>query len=120
ATTSKHTPVIVARATYGTPALASVALYGNHTCALDTSGDAWCWGEYTDGRLGGNIYADRSSPAPVHMPPGVTFVTIDSGSTSSCALDTSGQVWCWGSNSMGQIGDGTQTDRYAPNDVVEP
>lgn len=40
-----------------------------------------------------------------------------------CALDTPGQVWCWGTsdwpaNGIGQLGDGTTNERLAPAPVI--
>ena len=39
---------------------------------------------------------------------------IGSGLHHSIAMGADGGVWLWGSNSYGQIGDGTTTDRYYP------
>lgn len=43
---------------------------------------------------------------------------IASGSQFSCALTTVGTVKCWGRNDLGQLGDGTNTSRNAPQEVV--
>lgn len=43
---------------------------------------------------------------------------IASGAQFSCALTTVGTVKCWGRNDLGQLGDGTNTSRNAPLDVV--
>ncbi|MFN2317135.1 MAG: hypothetical protein ABR551_01600 [Gemmatimonadales bacterium] len=50
---------------------------------------------------------------------GVAFLVlrVASGSGSTCAADLDGKAWCWGSNSGGQIGDGTGTPRSSPVQV---
>jgi len=40
------------------------------------------------------------------MPTGVTFVSIDVGSRTTCALTAAGQAYCWGDNNYGQLGNG--------------
>ena len=47
-----------------------------------------------------------------------TFKQVSSSSFHTLALDSSGHVWTWGSNSNGQLGDGTNTDRQTPADVT--
>ena len=39
---------------------------------------------------------------------------VATGASHSCALDDTGQVWCWGWNSNGQLGDGTTTSSTTP------
>jgi alpha-tubulin suppressor-like RCC1 family protein len=47
---------------------------------------------------------------------GVAFQVgqIVTGTAHTCAIDLAGRAWCWGSNSRGQLGDGTGTPRNAP------
>ena len=52
--------------------------------------------------------AFTSGPAAAAAP---EIVQIESGDYFSCALDADGDVWCWGLNQSGQLGDGTITDR---------
>ena len=50
--------------------------------------------------------------------PGLSNVTaVSAGTSYSLALKSDGTVWAWGSNDVGQLGDGTQTDRYSPVQV---
>jgi len=79
----------------------------NHTCALDTLRRAWCWGvDY--GLLGTSNPAEGARPVPqrVQMPVGRAFVKLSLGLLHACALDDDGDVWCWGFNTAGQIGQG--------------
>ncbi|NCQ59332.1 MAG: hypothetical protein GW913_01530, partial [Myxococcales bacterium] len=43
---------------------------------------------------------------------------VAGGSDSTCALRATGGVSCWGSNTYGQLGDGTNVSRTSPVVVV--
>jgi len=43
-----------------------------------------------------------------------TLSKISSGGSHSCGIDTGGQGYCWGSNSSGQLGNGTTTQSASP------
>ncbi|MFN7003900.1 MAG: RCC1 domain-containing protein [Roseinatronobacter sp.] len=47
----------------------------------------------------------------------VPIVQATAGNVHTCALDADGDVWCWGANRDGQLGDGTFTDRLTPTKV---
>src|SRR5208283_5458147 len=38
--------------------------------------------------------------------------------SGNCLLKSDGTVWCWGSNTYGQVGDGTTTTRTTPVQVT--
>ncbi|MDH3581925.1 MAG: hypothetical protein OEM91_15045, partial [Hyphomicrobiales bacterium] len=40
------------------------------------------------------------------------------GYAHTCALSESGDVWCWGSNALGELGDGTTVSRISPGAPV--
>jgi alpha-tubulin suppressor-like RCC1 family protein len=47
--------------------------------------------------------------------PGLAGVkAIAAGGDTTCALRDDGEVWCFGRNDKGQLGDGTSEDRFAP------
>lgn len=83
-----------------------------HTCAIESDGDAYCWGANVSGQLGDGTTADRDVPVPVAG--GLTFSTISAGGQHACGLTPAGAAYCWGSNGFGQLGDGTITARETP------
>ena len=96
---------------------ASITTGFNHTCAVDTGGNGWCWGEDASQQLGNGAGAADRIPTAVTMPGGVSFAFATVDASKSCALDTIGQAWCWGKNTYGQVGDGTTTTRSVPTAV---
>jgi alpha-tubulin suppressor-like RCC1 family protein len=43
---------------------------------------------------------------------------VDGGMSHMCALEQTGLIRCWGSNSSGQLGDGTQVDRFGAKEIL--
>jgi hypothetical protein len=56
--------------------------------ALDSTGQAWAWGDNSFGELGNGTTTSSSVPVPVSMPAGVTFTAISAGALYSLALDS--------------------------------
>ena len=93
---------------------------GSHTCGLNVSGTAYCWGVNDNGQLGDGSTTNRDTPVPVAG--GLTFRQIDvPGATvdnHTCAVATDGAAWCWGTNFDGELGDGTTGHRSEPVAVL--
>ena len=97
----------------GAPLLASVVAGSYHTCALAPNGQAYCWGSNDFGQLGdGTAGPQRVTPAAVAG--GLVWSRLAVGGSHTCGLTTEGDVYCWGDNLDGQLGDGSTTDRHAP------
>lgn len=84
----------ILRAPSSMPVATAVGVGHKHTCAI-ASGDVYCWGESTDGKLGpASTGANFLTPVKVTgLPSGVT--KIDVNMFSACALQ-GGNVYCWG------------------------
>lgn len=91
----------------------AIAAGSDHTCALTNAGAVKCWGKNSFGALGDNSNANRTRPVNVQGLNG-GVVEIAAGGAHSCARLSSRQVRCWGDNLVGQLGDGTNTDRLIP------
>ncbi|MEV7621517.1 hypothetical protein [Actinoplanes sp. NPDC089786] len=83
-----------------------VAAGADHTCAILVDRSLVCWGRDDAGQLG-----QGAAGVPVTTPqavPGLDdLADVAAGGDTTCALDDAGAAWCWGSNSDGQVGDGT-------------
>lgn len=116
--TNRSTPVAV----QGVPGGLTATTAGSyHTCALDASGAAWCWGYGGNGELGdGVVLANRKQVTPVAVSGlgSSVLVALTAGAYHTCGLTNEGKIWCWGYNADGQLGDGTKVNRSTPVAVV--
>jgi alpha-tubulin suppressor-like RCC1 family protein len=94
-----------------------VSAGNRHSLAVRTDGTAWAWGSNASGRLGDGTTTNRSSPVSVMGGFG-DWCEISAGSSHSLAVRTDGTAWAWGSNTSGQLGDGSVTNRSSPVSVV--
>ncbi len=101
----------------GLPFSTALAVGGYHACALDESGAAWCWGNYSHNRLGDGSTEDR--PLPVRVPLPEALRTVESSFDTTCAVAVGGAVWCWGRNDYGQLGTGDTESRLSPVRVAQ-
>ncbi|MBU1240568.1 RCC1 repeat-containing protein, partial [Myxococcota bacterium] len=106
---------------FGPGSTVELAAGYSHTCALKTDGSVWCWGSNYAGQLGDGTTVANPLPAQVTgLGPG-TALSIGAGSAFTCVIKTDHSVWCWGSNSSGQLGDGSNDSSSVPVAVaVQP
>ena len=102
------------------------------TCAVSQSGQIWCWGR-AEGPRGvawveddGNPNTTGDGPAtgtsmdPVRVGSASNWTKVEVGFDHACALNSLGEIWCWGDNSTGELGQGTTTQSRTPVKIYLP
>jgi alpha-tubulin suppressor-like RCC1 family protein len=94
-----------------------------HSVAVQTDGSLWAWGFNASGQVGnGTAFA---VPAMVQI--GSDFKAVAAGGAYpypaplegfSLGLKKDGSVWAWGSNSRGQLGNGSLVNALAPQQIA--
>ncbi len=88
--------------------------YGDtHVCVVLKGGGVDCWGANSHGQLGDGSTTERDSPTPVAGLP-AKAVQVSNGTDYTCALLKNTNIWCWGSNGIGELGNGTTSDSSTP------
>ncbi|MFH1004742.1 MAG: T9SS type A sorting domain-containing protein [Bacteroidota bacterium] len=96
-----------------------------HFRTLRNDGTVWTWGSNDNGELGNGTNNGSLFPVQVIDPGGIDFLTgittIETGGhNQTLAVKNNGTVWSWGSNSNGQLGDGTSNNSSTPVQVIGP
>ena len=94
-----------------------IATGNRHACAIE-DGQVYCWGDNIHGKLGDGTDEDRLEPTAVsdELPDSAEMVSANFSHT--CAL-ANGDVYCWGANSNGRLGDGTEVTSHTPVEVTD-
>jgi alpha-tubulin suppressor-like RCC1 family protein len=94
--------------------------YGGNgqTIVLLSDGTVWSWGTNKNGQLGNGKTTNSAYPIQVDVPSGVTFTQVVSGGASDYAIDSNNQVYSWGQNNYGQLGNGQESSGSVTLPVV--
>jgi alpha-tubulin suppressor-like RCC1 family protein len=94
---------------------------GAHTCAVRANRRAYCWGLDASGQIG-DAGTATNRPTPRLVAGGATnWTSVSLGSSHTCGLQSTGQLYCWGWDQDGQLGNGggvLDPDRDIPVPVI--
>ncbi|RKG69114.1 hypothetical protein D7V80_09945 [Corallococcus sp. CA054B] len=101
--------------------MTAVAAGSGHSLALDETGHVWAWGRNDKGQAGG-LPANARVLAPTQVPALSGITAISARADLSLAVDANGDLWAWGQNTDGELGQGmADTAAHAvPVKVVVP
>jgi hypothetical protein len=93
-------------------------------CAVTSDGSVLCWGHNPSGVLGDGDTMDEGYARPVvtdgAQTPLTDVVEVRIGYLSTCARKRDASVWCWGDNSLGQLGSSAPAQSLVPIRVPLP
>ena len=92
----------------------------NVICGIDSSGITRCWGDAYAEMIGDGQAHDVNSEVltPRTVAGGHRFTTVWVGYVAVCALDDAHAIWCWGSNDVGNFGNGQRYPGNRPDSLV--
>jgi|GEM_PF-2829369 len=98
------------------PSLADIVAIAagiNHSVALARDGSVYVWGDNTDGQLGIGTTVNSETPVLVTGMTG-KIVSIAGGGNHTLAITSDEQIYTWGRNNVGQIGNATKENQFSP------
>jgi|GEM_PF-5356110 len=86
----------------------------NHSVAIKIDGTVWAWGDNSHNQFGYETVSPKSSVPEQIGEDSYGTAKIYSGIYHNLLVGSSGQVWTWGNNGDGQLGDGTTINKMIP------
>ncbi|MDN3692356.1 T9SS type A sorting domain-containing protein [Chryseobacterium tructae] len=111
-TSNKNTPTQIGTGTNWE----NVAGGFHHSIGLKTDGTLWAWGDNSSGQLGDGTQTGKLIPTQIGTATDWKSISADKFSSSG-GIKTNGTFWGWGNNRNGQLGDGTNDDRFVPTQI---
>ena len=118
---SSNTPTsVTTKGVLDGKSITDIASGTQHTCVV-ANGAAYCWGNGDYGALGNGDARSYSNPVAVSVSgvmSGKTVTSIATGLRHTCAI-ASGDIYCWGNNDQGQLGNSSNITSYVPVSVTK-
>ena len=100
---------------------ASVASGGWHTVAIKDDGAGnrtlWSWGRNHVGQLGNGTVDDSNHSTPEQIGADNNWSSASVSDSHSVAINTDGELFAWGDNTYGQLGDGSTENNSTPEQI---
>ena len=89
-----------------------------HTCGIRNDGELFCFGFNNVGQLGdGTNGANTDKNTPTRAGVNSDWTHISSGGTYTCGIRNNNDLFCFGNNLSGQLGDGTNNNKNTPSSI---
>lgn len=113
-TTARNVPVPIS---ITGQTVAQVSMSHAHTGAVTTSGKLYMWGSNQNGCLGDGTWSDSLVPIEISVEGNLIGIVAAGGQHTLVATAAAGQVYAWGYNNDGMLGDGTSDTKGSPSFV---
>jgi alpha-tubulin suppressor-like RCC1 family protein len=116
-TVSKSSPVLILSLNTPIVSWTITSAGGSHTAGIDSTNTLYVWGGNSFGILGDNTSISRSTAiklGPYNTPSKLSWTSVSAGNSLTAAITTNNNLYTWGGNAVGQLGDGTTTNKSSP------
>jgi alpha-tubulin suppressor-like RCC1 family protein len=115
---NKNTPTLINIPNNETPK--QLSLGEKHAGIITEEGNLYMWGYNSDGQLGDGTEVDKNTPTLINIPNNETPKQLSLGSDFSGLITEENNLYMWGHNNGGQLGDGTLVDKNTPTLITLP
>lgn len=95
---------------------ATVSAGNVHSLAVKTNGTLWSWGNGQFGQLGNGLF-NSATPNVTQVGTATDWLSVSAGNRFSLAIKTTGTLWAWGLNNVGQLGISNTINQSLPVQV---
>lgn len=112
-TQNDSTPVMVTKPS-GVTSWTAIACGASHNIAIGNDGKVYVWGYNSQGQLADSALTDKLVPTLVNLPSSITVTAVSATYNTCLAFGSDGNIYAWGKNANGQLGNGTTIDHVTP------